>query len=242
MKRVGNFSSSSVYKLVKITGNKFQKPGLTYIQEKAYERMLGRQLANESNATPLSWGNVLEYWVADTVIGGLNFKPDSDEESNRLGIEELNLSGALDLLPRKDGNVFGEIKSPYTMKSFIEMVLSCEKGTLKEDKPEYYWQMVSNSILSGCTTCELYIYVPYKNDLQDILSENNLEWDSKHPEKVNHSKERLKWLKEDECPYLIEGGRFKDLNKFTFKIPQEDRDLLIDRLVLASIELEKLIR
>ncbi len=242
MKRIGNFSSSSVYKLVKITGKGFQKPGLTYIKEKAYERMLGRELSTESYATPLSWGNVLEYWVADNMITTMGFKPDSDEESNRLGIEKLNLSGALDLLPRKDGNVFGEIKSPYTMKSFCEMILSIENGSFKEDKPEYYWQMVSNSILSGCNTCELYVYVPYKKDLQEILSENNLEWDSKHPDKVNYSKERLKWLKEDECPYLIEGKRFKDLNKFTFEIPQEDRDFLTERLELASVELEKLLK
>lgn len=242
MTRVGNFSSSSVHTLIKKgRGSDFSAPGLTYIREKLYERMLGRELTNEQSSKATSWGNVLEYYVADNKIEGLNFKPDSDEVDNRLGIEELNLSGALDLIPREENsNVFGEIKSPYTLKSFCEMIISIQSGTFKEDKPAYYWQMVSNSILSGCSKCEFYVFVPFKEELKEILSEDSLEWDSKHPDAVNYSKERLKWLKEDECPYLIKGGVFQDLNKFVFDIPQEDRNFLIERLKLASVLLENL--
>ena len=63
--RIGNFTSSEIFNLM-ANGKKegeLGAPALTYIKECNMERRLGRQLENDQNARPTSWGNLCEGYV-----------------------------------------------------------------------------------------------------------------------------------------------------------------------------------
>ena len=63
--RIGRFTSSEIHNLLSVNVKKdgFGKPALTYINEKAMERRLGRSIDTESNARPLTWGKAVEKYV-----------------------------------------------------------------------------------------------------------------------------------------------------------------------------------
>ena len=62
IERIGAFTSSMIYKLM-TNGKKpgtIGAPGLTYIQERAIERKMGRSLDTESYSKEMTWGLFLE--------------------------------------------------------------------------------------------------------------------------------------------------------------------------------------
>lgn len=227
MKRAGTFSSSSIYKLIKKgRGKEFSAAGLTYIKEKAYEILLGREISTEISSRPLTWGKVLEKRAFDLMSE--EYKLVSSERFKHL---DLLWTGSPDFVTRS-GEIVGDIKCPYTLASFCDQVLSLENGTYKDTHPEYYWQNVSNSILTGIDRVESVIYLPYKHELVGIREmtenydgdQNKVAW--------------IGWAQDEDLPYLEEGNYFKSLNKFEYSIPQEDKELLLERVKLAEQELK----
>ena len=211
--RIGNISSSQIYRLM---GSK--KPKETYLTELSYARRLGRSLSNETTSKPTSWGLLLE---------GIAF--------NRLGFEYSLVSDETIRHPEFDcwvgspdgytNNSVIDIKCPFTLKSFVELVDIKDIDTFKYDCPEYYWQLVSNSILLGKQFAELIVYCPYEDDLGLI----------KHQAQNVDAQDLYKyyWLgsaTNEEIPYLIPGEEFKDLNIFKFEVPTEDKDLLTETI------------
>jgi hypothetical protein len=211
--RIGNISSSQIYRLM---GSK--KPKETYLTELSYARRLGRSLTNETTSKPTSWGLLLE---------GIAF--------NRLGFEYSLVSDETIRHPEFDywvGSPDGytndsviDIKCPFTLKSFVELVDIQDIDTFKYDCPEYYWQLVSNAILLDKQFAELIVYCPYEDDLGLI----------KHQAQNVDAQDLYKyyWLgsaTNEELPYLIPGEEFKDLNIFKFEVPQEDKDLLTETI------------
>lgn len=234
--RNGNFSSSQIYKLVKSGRGKddlFSEPGLTYIEEKKYEIRLGRSITSEVNAKPTSWGNLLELYVWDRMFGYEDYQLENKKRYFHETITHWN--GCPDLV--SELNV-ADIKSPFTLKSFCKLI-DCKTGEdLKnqskatDDGWKYYWQLVSNAILTGKETAELIVFVPYQEDLERIrgflstdvfvrykLDQNKFSW--------------LNWATDEDLPYLIKGNEYVDLNVMTFEIPQEDKDFLTERVELA---------
>ena len=86
------------------------------------------------------------------------------------------------------------------------------------------------------------VYCPREDDVLEILSESNLEYDANDSESLNQAKEKVKWLTLEETPYLKNDCVYSDVNSVKFQIPQEDKDLLIERVELAQIELLKLLK
>jgi hypothetical protein len=229
--RNGNFSSSQIHKLVKSGRGKddaFSAPGLTYIQEKKYEMRLGRSITSETNAKPTSWGNLLELYVWEYKIGLNDYRLESKKRYSHPTVSNWN--GCPDLV--SEVNV-ADIKCPYTLKAFCGLV-DCmdDSEKLKESSPDYYWQLVSNAILTEKNIAELIVFVPYKEDLDDIrafldtdvfsrngLDQNKFSW--------------LNWATDEDLPYLINGNEYVDLNVMTFDIPQSDKDFLTERVELA---------
>jgi hypothetical protein len=222
--RVGRFSSSSIWRLM--TNDRSGKnPGVpfySYIQEKKYELLLGRELVPDKDSRPTGWGLFNEARVFDMLP--LDYKL----EVHKRYFHKKNAfwSGSPDIVGE---NFVGDIKCPFTLLSFCEGVDSLQSiETFKDVKPEWYWQIVSNAILTEKKLGEIVIYCPYKKDIKTIRNEAM-------EEDTNQSRVAfINFLDDEQLPYIPEGGFYKDLNPFRFEIPQEDIDKLTDRVTLAT--------
>lgn len=223
--RYGNFSSSEIHKLIKSGRGKndvFSAAGLNYIQEKRFEKKLGRSLTSDQNSKPTSWGTFVESRVFNLL--DMSYQLESTTRLKHPTIE--GWTGAPDTIRP---NIVGDIKCPWTLKGFCELVDSFEVGAeaFKLAKPEYYWQLVSNSILTDSNKAEIIAYVPYKSELEAIREEaDNYDGDQNKIAFIN-------WAGDEELPYLIEGNHYKNLNIFEFEIPAEDKEFLTERVKLA---------
>jgi hypothetical protein len=229
MHRFGNFSSSSIHKLCE--GEKgFIKSGLTYIREVYYEKELGRQLGNEANSKETNWGNLCEPIAFDLL--GLEYKLVSKDRLSHSTIDNWN--GMPDNT-RIEGSkkIVGDTKCPFTLKSFISQIKAHEKGVkaYKEEFPEYYWQLVSNAILTNSTHIEAIIYVPYKSEIEKIrqIASSNSDY------------RFIEYMYDNQLPYLLDGGKYKNINTFVYELPIEDISFLEKRVKMANVELEKLL-
>lgn len=225
--RIGNFTSSEIVALTTRGKDKksFGAPALTYIKETNMERLLGRSLTTEADARPLSWGKLLEPLVFD-----------------RLGIEYSLSSKETIVHPTipfwagsPDGSKFdttADFKAPLTLKSFLQLVQPLYEGLTgmdamilireeHKDGDKFYWQIVSNAILQGNRFGELIVYMPFLSELNEIRTM------ARHHEQAG----KFKWVdyaSDDELPYLIDGGYYKNLNVIRFEIPEEDKKFLTD--------------
>jgi hypothetical protein len=244
--RIGNFTSSEIAALMTNGKEKgtFGKPALTYIEECNMERRLGRSVTEESTARPLMWGKLNEKRVFEML--GLEYTLCSQET---IVHPEINCwSGSPDGEKFDEGKTVIDFKCPITLKSFCQLVdpVLNDKGEVihkaltieavrenHRDGEKYYWQLVSNAILTGAKYAELIVYVPYQSELQSIRDyAANLDGDQRG----------YYWLSgatDDELPYLIEGGLYKNINIIRFEIPESDKRALTGRVRVASERLIK---
>lgn len=240
MSRVGNFSSSSIHNLVsKGRGNfSIENTGAafnTYIEEKAFERNLNRSLTSEHNARPTSWGTLVEKIAFDKM--GLNYKLVSKERFYHEKFKDF-WNGMPDLITDE---LVGDIKCPWTLKSFCKVVKTIDHynktgdiSLFKKDNKEWYWQLVSNAILCKRDRAIFVVYCPYLEDLPEIREEAELS--------LGDGTNRfafITWAEDEELPYLKKDGKYNDINAMEFDIPKEDKDILIERVEMAIVELKK---
>lgn len=226
--RVGNFTSSEIYNLLKKdrSGKGFGVPALTYIEERNMARRLGRSLTTETNARPTTWGKCIEPFAYRKT--GFDYELVSDVTITHPDIPYW--CGSPDLI---GANLVGDIKCPMTLKSFCQLVDGGAEGIESvranhSDGEKYYWQLVSNAILTNSDFAELIVYVPYRSDLNEIRL-------------MAMDDARFKWIEyadDYELPWLIEGGHYSDLNIIHFAVPQSDKDELT-RCVLEAGKLLK---
>lgn len=230
--RNGNFSSSEIHKLIKAGPGKldvFSSLGLTYIKEKKYEQLLKRALSTDTNSRPTSWGTFMELYVWNYKMGLSDYK---FEHKTRYSHDSIsNWNGCPDLVG--DDRV-GDIKCPYTLKSFCEMMECFDNPILlREIKPEYYWQLVSNAILTNKSKAELIVYVPFKSEIADIKTFSE-ETDVFFQNNLDQNKYAwINFAQDNDLPYLREDGFYSNLNTLAFDIPLEDKELLTERVKLA---------
>ena len=231
MDRVGNFSSSSIWRLM-TNGrgeNGVGKPFAEYVKEKVYENRLDRQLQNDSYSKSTQWGIFCERFAFDRLP--LEYKLDS--QKRYFHPKYKHFCGAPDGLDTKD--IVYDIKCPYSMKSFCDLLESFESlERFKKEYPSYYWQLVANGILTSRNVAQLIVFVPNETDLEEIQLEA-ADFDGADQWKVRFIYEANK----EELPNITEGGYYKNITSFTFEIPVEDEQLLLERVALASSELEK---
>lgn len=246
--REGTFSSSSIHKLIKSGRGKddvFSAAGLTYIKEKSYEIRLGQALEAEQYSKITSWGHVVEPYAYAQIPNEVLSLSSRLESKSRRKHPELLWTGASDFETK---DTVGDIKCPFTLKSFCEQVdiyVAVKGGDLerfKKEKPEYYWQLVSNSILATKVFAMAVCFVPSEDDVLEILSESNLEYDANDSDHLTKCKEKVKWLTLIETPHLRKESPYDNLNFVKFKVPQEDKDFLTERVKLAEVELRKLLK
>jgi hypothetical protein len=221
--RYGNFSSSEIWKLCTLdrSGKGMGKPALTYIQEKIWERKLGRSIKNHVHSIETAWGTLLEEFAFNHM--DLDYSLVSDEK--RLIHPEIHSwTGIPDV---KSLDLVGDIKCPFTLNSYCQMVEMDTREKLKEDKPEYYWQLVSNAILTERNKAGLFLFVPYQDELNEVR-----EIAAKHDGDLPVS-----WIvnaPDKKMPYLIPGMTYKNIHEFIFDVPEEDKEFLTLRVKEAD--------
>lgn len=227
--RHGTFSSSNMGKLM---GNSKKAGELSasakkYIKQVNHERKLGRAINPERETRPTSWGKFIERRVFELL--GLEYRLVSKD---RLFHPEIDFwSGAPDLI--KDETV-ADVKAPVSLEVFCDKIDALQSiETYKEEFPIDYWQHVSNAVLlekNGIPVkyFEAIIYVPFKSELEEIKEmarnydgdQNSIAW--------------INWATDDELPYLIEGGYYKNLNIIRFEVPKSDKLFLTERVLEAG--------
>lgn len=242
--RNGNFTSSEIVALTKdptakamAAGQIFGAPALTYIEECNMERRLGRRIEDETNSRNLSWGKLGEKYVSENpALLGLEYSINLSDTTRHPEIEYW--LGSEDAT--KEDTVC-DIKCPKTLKSFCQLVDALYVGGVSgmeaiehiranhKDGDKYYFQLVSNAIIHNKPFGELIIFCPYKSELQALrdLAQN---WDGADQYKYS-------WIynaSDDEMPYLIDGGFYKNINVIRFEIPQADKDFLTKRVIAAG--------
>jgi hypothetical protein len=212
------------------------KAAITYIEETNMERRLGRSLTDEVNARPLIWGKLLESRVFDLL--GLEYILTSQD--TKIHPEIPYWAGSKDGIKMDEGVTVMDIKCPMTLKSFCQLVQPLYDGltgmdamnVIREkhkDGEKYYWQLVSNACIDGAQFAELIVYVPYLSELADIrLMAHNVPGDqaSKHY-----------WIamaNDDDLPYLLDEGYYKNINIIRFEVPEADKELLTQRVRQAG--------
>ena len=249
--RHGNFSSSEIYKLIPTGSRKmtpdelvehkknnpkslkknidagFSQLGLTYIKQKKQERRLKRSLSKEHNSRPTSWGTFVESIAFEKLP--IDYQLVSQIRDKH---ETLPWSGMADIKIPSEG-IVGDIKCPYSLESFCDLYEYIETDTLKENKPEFYWQLVSNSILSKLPFAELWIYCPLEKDLEYIREKaQNIDYGQNKVAFIN-------WSEDNELPYIFKDSDYDSMKGFRFEVPIEDIDFLTSRVILATEYLTK---
>jgi hypothetical protein len=218
--RAGTFSSSNIYKLMTNgkAADSLGKPALTYIEETRYEMRLGRSLSTDQSSRPALWGTFVESYVNDHHIG-LEYELASTERITHSTMPRW--TGAPDLI---GNDCVGDIKCPQ-LKNFCELEKSFKNDSLREDFPEYYWQLVSNAILTGKSHAELIVFCPYQEELDAIRSAV-----------LDQGNTRFYFIanaKDEELPYLINGGYYKNVMRYKWLVTEEERYELEKRVDLA---------
>lgn len=215
-KRIGRFTSSQIYKLMaKGRGGKMSAKTLTYVEEVLMERLLGRLLNHDVSGRAASWGSALEGRAANMLdLFEWSYQP----QETILHPTCDWWCGTPDLVSKI---AVGDIKCPYTLKSFVQLADIClmaDPNALLKKFPEYYWQLVSNAILTGTDEAWLFVYCPYKSELEsvrdgisqldDMAAQTDYQW--------------IVFSRDDQLPWIPDDGYYKNLVSFSFKVPKED--------------------
>lgn len=236
--RNGRFTSSEIVALT--TNGKakdtFGKPALTYIKQKKWERNLGRSIDNETFSRPLSWGKLCEIFVLQH-MGLIECTPLMDEPKQHPTIEYW--AGSPDAI-NNDLDAVVELKCPQTLASFCGLVEPIMNGLSgieainyirdnHNDGEKYYWQIVSNAIITGKSKGELIIFCPYQSQLDELrmLAQNM-------PSDVLSHYYWIANSMDNELPYLLDGGKYQNLNRIIFDVPADDIAFLTDRVLKAG--------
>lgn len=230
-KRIGRFTSSQIYKLMaKGRGSKMSAKTLTYVEEVLMERLLGRPLNHDVSGRSASWGNALETRAVG-MVDLIEWKYQSSETILHPTCDWW--CGTPDLVSK---TAVGDIKCPYTLKSFVQLVdicLAADQNALLKNFPEYYWQLVSNAILTGTDEAWLFVYCPYKSELDEIR-------DSISQLDDMAAQTEYQWIafsRDDQLPWIPDDGYYKNFNSFCFSVSQEDIILLSDKVETIVKEL-----
>lgn len=229
--RWGNFTSSGIGDLMtnaKKAGELSSK-ALQYIAERNMERRLGRGLGHDATSYATSWGHLVEQ-VAFDAITSLGYKLCSDETVKHTKINCW--MGSPDGYGDDKETVF-DIKCPWTMKSFCQLADCKTPADLlnaNDFSYKYYWQLVSNAILTKSKYAELIVYCPYRDELDAIRERAKTLGD--------HEYQFVTYATDYKLPYLNRGGHYKNLNILRWEVSEADKSALTARVIEAS---EKLI-
>ena len=226
IERIGNFTSSEIWKLTTLDRNKegFGAPALTYIEEKQIELRMGRSITTDTHSQSMAWGTFMEQYVFSLI--GMEYIITSNKTDMHPTIK--GWSGSKDLIV--EGVKVSDIKcyQPKKFAIYTDALLKKDVAFIRDNFKKEYWQLVSNCIINKVDVAEAITFMPYESELTEIreMAEN---YDGSDQWKYRFIAEAHK----SALPYLPDNGYYKNLNKFEFEIPKEDKELLTERVLLA---------
>jgi hypothetical protein len=230
--RDGNFTSSEAYRLMSNgkTKGSIGVPFYSYVEEKNMERRLNRTLGHEIDATAASWGKLCEPYAFKLLP--IDYTSGFDTTLSHPTIDYWK--GTPDVTKPE---TVGDIKCPHTLKSFCQLLdpfhgkdVQFDGMTIEavrenhKDGEKFFWQIVSNACITGATKGELIVFAPYLEELDKI--KRIMDGDPKFY--------KLQFASDDQMPYLIAGGHYKNLNVISFDILKRDKDALTERVLKAG--------
>jgi hypothetical protein len=231
-------------------------PATTYIHECNMERRMGKPIDAESNARPLAWGKLVEKKVFEVL--DVDYKLISKET-----IVHPKYDFWCGTPDAEKENTCGDIKAPFTLKSFCSLVDPLYEGltgieamnalrfgyTNKKglkvkkhaDGEKFYWQIVSNAtllevngIVPNCDFGELIIFCPYQSEMESIMELAGQIDDPLEQRKYYFiSQAIIEGPPFDGLPFILDEGYYKNLNIIRFEIPKRDK-LFLERMVKNS--------
>lgn len=228
--RNGNFTSSEIFRLLKPGRGKgtYSVDVQTYINECNWERKLKRSVEVQTDAKPLTWGKCVEKRAFDVL--GIDYTLCSS-----VTIQHPEIPYWVGSPDATTKDAVADLKCPQTLTSFCRLLdpyydgknLVHEAMTIEsirenhQDGDKFFWQIVSNAVLTGKKKGQLIIYVPYIDELDEIktLADGNADY-------------YWIWASDnDKLPYLVREGEYKNINVIEFDIMQRDVDLLTERVL-----------
>lgn len=235
MERVGRFTSSKIHLLMKEGRGKdalFTAGGITYIEEKADEKMLCRSSDMGISGRSAMWGLFMEQYVFN---GLKNFE--YKIMANETKIYNNYLAGSADLII--ENKKVSDIKcfEPKKFCKYVRMIDAKDVERFKKDFPAEYWQLVSNAIINNTPSAEAIAFMPYEDELEEI-QDLAVNYDGADQYKYRFIAESEK----TQLPYIPKESKMKNYNEFEFVVSEEDKNYLLERVNLAGAELKKLIK
>lgn len=232
--RIGRFTSGNIHRLMgnpkKGSDSILSAPALTYIKEKQREKRLSIEMSLEIGTREVTWGTMCEGFVFEHMLDTSYAKVSKDT----IVCENEKFCGTPDFLSHE---TVSDSKCPFTRNSFCNLVEICETATtefFKEENDEYYWQLVSNSILAKSKYAELIVFMPYASQFLDIIKyiENIDDFElQKDIEWVCRARDSESGLAR--IPHLPNDSGYKNLYKYRFEVPQEDKLFLLSKIDVA---------
>lgn len=219
-KRTGNISSSQVYRVMGTP-----KVLNTYLKELSRAKRMGCYMSSDSSARSLTWGKLVEKRVFDLLP--IDYKLTSKDTIVHPEIERY--------VGSPDGvstDAVFDIKCPYTRTSFCDLSEICEANDVelfKKEYPEYYWQLVSNAILTNKSKASLIFYLPYQKELDDIreMAMNNTDVSLES---------KLFWLAnglDEDLPHQPNESGYNNMYALIFEVTEEEKQSLIEKIKIA---------
>jgi len=232
IERIGNFTSSNVYRLCASTvKGEVTAAFYTYVQEKMFERSLGRSLEMGAYSQAMAWGSFLEKRVNDN-LGNAYIMVHKQTNVHPL---YSFLVGSPDFdcpTLRK----IAELKcfEPKNFASYVIALLSEDLEKIKKEHPKEYWQIVANATIKGYSKGEAIAYMPYESEMEQI---RELAEDPDYLAEINMEPWQVRFIVEkanSQLAVLPDDSKFKNLNIFEFEIPIEDKLFLTKRVIDAN--------
>lgn len=224
--RTATFSSSRAWELMTTgKGTFWGAKALKYIKQTRYEMKLGRSIKNEFEAKQTSWGTFLEGHVFRQKLD--SSYQDVTKQGRLYHPDITHYSGVPDFL--KDFDTVADCKCPFNMEKFCEKMDALEDyETFKEEFPEDFWQLISNTVLLRANGIDIKFiesinYVPYKSELADI----RMNADGKK------SMRFLDYHTDSMLPWLPDNGHYKNINVKRFQVMERDVEAWTNRIRLA---------
>lgn len=192
--RCGRFTSSEIYKIMECgkrpmtkdelaarpkTGkgskttqvsdpSQMSKAGLTYIRKKVWETLTGTTLP-ESYAYPLVWGKEQEIFAVE------EFEKRTGLKCEIVGFQKYtdHAGGSPDRFVSDDSIL--EVKAPSSDVQ-VDYLLMTDYFDLKNNYPEYYWQVVSLMLFTGKKRAHFCTFDPRMQLEKHRLTHLIIEW------------------------------------------------------------------
>lgn len=224
--RIGSFTSSTIWALMTKDrkGTGFGAPGIRLIRNKRYEKRLGKSLDSEIGSKSTSWGTLVEKIAQRSLPFEYNYQSIDT-------IKHPDIDGWCGTPDYVGNGLVGDIKCPWTLVSFCELVDSIEKNTIKETHPEYYWQLVSNACITRSDMAELTIFCPFLSQLESIREL------ARSQEEDQHKYTFINFSLDEDLPYILDGGGYKNTYSFKWNVNPEDKQKLTDAVKLALLSI-----